>query len=87
LSNIFFYRDNKFDGLVIGRSEISTIGALTNAGANPNRTSAAGVYTITDSQYTSTGIGSSAEFEVTIAADGSITLTIETQEQTLLLEI
>lgn len=77
LSNIFFYRDNKFDGMVIGRSEISTIGSFVNVDANPNRTGAAGVYTITDSQYTSTGIGSAAEFEVTVAADGSITLTVE----------
>ena len=65
----FFYRDREFDGLVLGRSEIGTLSVTTPA--DGSRT--AGVYTITDQDYTSTGLGSDAIFSVTIDSIGAIT--------------
>jgi len=80
-ANIFFYRDREFDGLVLGRSEIETIGSYQNVGANGTRSSAAGTYTITDTDYITTGYGSAAIFEVTVAGDGSVTVTVENSGQ------
>jgi len=82
-SDLFFYRDREFDNLVIGKSSISGIGEDSSDtadsfvfSANPLRVSAAGTYTITDTEYQTNGFGKNAEFEVVVAADGSATVTV-----------
>lgn len=81
-ANLFFYRDAEFDGLVIGRSGISQISNITGADNNTLRAhhadSTAEVYTITDSQYTTTGRGKNAVFTVSVLGDGSVDIAITT---------
>ena len=77
----FFYRDREFDGLIIGQSSIEEIDNFTGEGNDPLRAhhldSTAEVYTITDSEYTTTGLGSGAVFEVSVFGDGSVGVTIQ----------
>ena len=70
-ANIFFYRDAEFDGLILGKSSIETIEAVSTA--DVSRT--AGTYTV--DTFTSNGIGSGAEFEITVNLSGAIsTITV-----------
>jgi len=84
-SDLFFYRDREFDNLVIGRSEISGIGQDDDSStatlsyefpASATRATAAGSYTVNDTDYETNGFGKDAEFEVVIAGDGSATVTV-----------
>lgn len=75
-ASTFFYRDREFDNLVIGKSNIEEIGNFTGEGNDPLRAhhldSTAEVYTITDTEYTTTGSGSDAVFTVSVFGDGSV---------------
>ena len=71
----FFYRDAEFDGLVIISSRITDF-TVNNPGADATRaTSGARSYTNVESESV-TGIGTGATFDVTIAANGSVTVTL-----------
>jgi hypothetical protein len=65
----FFYRDSEFDGLVLGRTEISTINSTTPADSNRIQ----GEYIVGDQDYTSTGVGKDAIFTISVNATGAIT--------------
>jgi len=65
-ANTFFYRDATFDGLVLGKSSISTITYEPQLDAL--RTP--GVYSV--STYTVDGFGSEATFDITIDAFGAV---------------
>jgi len=76
-SDLYFYRDAEFDGLVLGLSNITALGGLANTGVNGVRgaaVSAPETYTLTDTDFTTDGLGSSAEFDVIVEIDGSITI-------------
>jgi len=77
LSQIFFYRDNEFDGMILGASNITAlVDTEYDAGGNALRDSAAGTYTLTDNDYTTNGLGSDAIFDLVVSATGSVTVTI-----------
>ena len=65
-ANTFFYRDAEFDGLILGKSNITSIAFDTqlNAARTP------GTYAV--SLLTSDKLGSGATFSVVIGADGAI---------------
>jgi len=74
LADLFYYRDNEFDGLVIGISNIGTIGTFVNDGADASRTP--GTYTVDSTLYTTLGYGADAIFTVVVAPDGAATVTV-----------
>ena len=65
-ANTFFYRDAEFDNLVLGKSNIETIAfdPQTNASRTP------GTYSV--SLWSTDKLGKDAEFNVTIAAGGTL---------------
>lgn len=67
-ANIYFYRDVEFDNLILGVSQIGTIGNYQNQ-TDANRTS--GVYTVTDAEYNTGGKGDQAIFEITVDGSGN----------------
>ena len=76
-NDIFFYRDNVFDGLVLGNSSIENLKpTITNGEASGLRSTAAGIYTINQADYVTSGLGLSAIFEATVASDGSVTVAV-----------
>lgn len=78
-ANTFFYRDREFDGLILGRSDIEEIGNFVNTGNDVTRArmdSTVLTYTLTDSDYVSTGLGEDAIFEVSVFGDGSVEVEI-----------
>lgn len=78
-ANVFFYRDKEFDGLILGRSDIESIGDFVNTGNNELRArvdSTVLSYTITDQEYITNKSGKEAVFKVTILGDGSIDIDI-----------
>ena len=80
-SNLFFYRDAEFDGLVLGNSTITTIGNFSGVDNSAERShhddSTPLVYTVTDQDYTTSNIGSDAIFTVTVYGDGSVDVAIQ----------
>ena len=68
-ANTFFYRDAVFDGLVLGKSSISTLSF--EADADASRT--AGTYTIGAEDYTTEYFGKDATFTVVVDATGAVT--------------
>ena len=65
-ANSFFYRDAEFDGMILGKSSISTVAFDTQLDAS--RTP--GTYNV--SSWTSDKIGKTATFTIVIGADGAI---------------
>ena len=65
-ANTFFYRDAEFDGLILGKSNITSIAFESQL--NASRT--AGTYAV--SLLTSDKLGSGAEFSVVVGTDGAI---------------
>ena len=77
LSQIFFYRDNAFDGLVLGASNITELVETEyDTEGNLLRQAAVGTYNLTDSDYTTNGFGSGAEFTAVVDGTGEVTVTI-----------
>lgn len=70
-ANLHFYRDKKFDGLILGRSNIESIGSYENQ-TDASRTP--GTYTITS--YSTTGQGEDASFEVVVDSSGTASVTV-----------
>lgn len=68
-ASTFFYRDREFDGLVLGKSSIETI--ISNTSANAAR--AVGTYSVIPAQYTTSGFGKNAEFDIIVNSSGAIT--------------
>ena len=66
-ANTFFYRDAEFDGLILGKSNITSIAFESQLDAS--RT--AGTYAV--SLLTSDKLGTGAEFSVVVGTDGAIT--------------
>ena len=76
-NDIFFYRDNVFDGLVLGNSSIENLKpTIVNGEASGLRGTAAGSYTVESNNYTTSKLGKDAIFNVTVASDGSVTVAI-----------
>jgi hypothetical protein len=65
-ANTFFYRDAEFDGLILGKSNITSVAFEPQLDAL--RTP--GTYSV--SLWTSDKLGSEAEFDITIGTDGAI---------------
>jgi len=65
-ANTFFYRDTEFDGLVLGKSNITSV----SFGAQLDALRFAGVYTVSD--FSTNKLGNSAEFEITVDEFGAI---------------
>ena len=77
LSQIFFYRDNEFDTLVLGASNITELVETEyDTSGNVTRASAVGTYNLTDSDYTTNGFGSEAVFQAVVDGTGEVTVTI-----------
>jgi hypothetical protein len=72
-SETFFYRDAEFDGLVIVASRLKAF-TLTNAYPDATRAAAAGTYN--NVATTSSKYGTGATFDITIAANGSVSATL-----------
>ena len=68
-ANLYFYRDAEFDGLVLGRSNINSLSVMSRS--DPLR--AAGTYTISPSNWTSSNLGKDAVFEITVSSSGTVT--------------
>ena len=65
-ANTFFYRDAEFDGLILGKSNISSV--LFDTQLDASRTP--GTYTV--SLWTTDKLGKSATFTIVIGTDGAI---------------
>ena len=65
-ANTFFYRDAEFDGLVLGKSNITSVNFEPQLDAS--RTP--GTYSV--SLWTSDNLGKDAEFDITVGSDGAI---------------
>ena len=65
-ANTFFYRDAEFDGLVLGKSNVTEVEFDPQLDAN--RTP--GTYSV--SLWTSDNLGKDAEFDITVGSDGAI---------------
>ena len=65
-ANTFFYRDSEFDGLILGKSNITSVAFEPQLDAS--RT--AGTYAV--SLWTTDKLGKEAEFSVVVSADGAI---------------
>ena len=65
-ANTFFYRDAEFDGLILGKSNITSVAFEPQLDAS--RT--AGTYAV--SLWTTDKLGKEAEFSVVVSADGAI---------------
>ena len=65
-ANTFFYRDAEFDGLILGKSNVTSVAFEPQLDAL--RT--AGTYSV--STWTSDKLGKDAEFDITIGSDGAI---------------
>jgi hypothetical protein len=77
LSQIFFYRDNEFDTLILGASNITELVETEyDTSGNVTRASAVGTYNLTDSDYTTNGFGSEAVFQAVVDGTGEVTVTI-----------
>jgi hypothetical protein len=66
-ANTFFYRDAEFDGLILGKSNITSV----NFDAQPSVQRISGTYTV--SLWTSDKLGKNAVFDITVGAGGAIT--------------
>lgn len=76
-NDIFFYRDNVFDGLVLGNSSIENLKpTIVNGEVSGLRSTAAGSYTVESNNYTTNKLGKDAIFNITVASDGSVTVAI-----------
>lgn len=71
-ANTYFYRDINIDGLIAADSPISTLSVTSSADAA--RT--AGTYVIVDDDYTTSGIGESATFSITVDVSGLASATV-----------
>ena len=67
-ADTYFYRDAQFDGMVLGVSEINTLKFETQI----NSSRAAGTYTITNANMTTSGLGTGATITVVIDSNGSV---------------
>ena len=65
-ANTFFYRDSEFDGLILGKSNITSI----NFEPQLNALRTSGTYTV--SLWTSDKLGKEAVFDITVGNDGAI---------------
>ena len=65
-ANTFFYRDAEFDGLILGKSNITSVNF--DPQLDVNRTP--GTYTV--SLWTSDNLGKDAVFDITVGSDGAI---------------
>jgi hypothetical protein len=71
----FFYRDTEFDDLVIVSSRITDF-TVNNDGADATRAGVGGQTYTNVASIASTGIGTGATFNVVVAANGSVTVTL-----------
>ena len=71
-ANTYFYRDAVIDDLPAAYSPISTTSAVAT---DASRSSAGSPYTINNNQWSTTGAGIDAEFEVTVDGVGATTVT------------
>ena len=71
-ANTYFYRDIDIDGLIAVESPINSV--TVTSGADVSRT--AGTYTITKTDYATSGIGEDATFSITVDGVGAVTATI-----------
>ena len=71
-ANTYFYRDVDIDGLPAAESPLTGVNILTSP--DPARSSAGSPYTITKNDYSTSGIGQDATFEVTVDGTGAVTL-------------
>jgi len=74
-SDLYFYRDNEFDGLVLGPSNVTDLSPISGDGVDGNRAAAVTVleeYDVTDSDFTTNGFGSGAEFRISLNPDGTL---------------
>jgi len=69
----YFYRDTVIDGLVAAQSNITAIYNFQNTASDPNRVD--GVYSV--NQFVTNGIGSGAEFQVTVSGGEVTSITVE----------
>ena len=65
-ANTFFYRDAEFDGLILGKSNVTSV--AFDPQLDTNR--APGTYNV--SLWTSDKLGTGAEFAITVGSDGAI---------------
>lgn len=67
-ADLFFYRDAEFDGLVLGKSNITEVSVLNTYDQNRNQ----GTYVVDDNDYETDKFGNSAVFSIEIS-DGEVT--------------